>query len=70
MRRKFKDAGVQAAYDHFLADDPAPVTKGKGGAHNAYFVGRSGLPNRLWSRGSLAYAAWAAGRDNFSRRDT
>lgn len=65
-RRTFKDGALQTTYDWFLENDPAPETKGGGGAFNAYFVGRyRPNPARPFGvRGSLAYAAWAAGIDN------
>lgn len=39
--------------------------RARGGGHPAYWVGRHGLPNREWSKGSSDYAAFAAGRDDY-----
>lgn len=65
-KRKFKDRLLQETYDWFLENDPDPSTKGKGSAHNAYYVGRHlNRPDRPFAqRGSVAYSAWAAGIDN------
>lgn len=65
--RKFRDPGQQKAYDHYRATSPDPErVKCQGSCGNAYFVGRT-LPNPrkpFAVKGSLAYAAWAAGIDN------
>lgn len=65
--RKFRNPDLRATYDWFRENAPAPDTKSKGSAHNAYYVGRyhPGRPS-LCVRGSHAYAAWAAGIDNFT----
>lgn len=66
-RRRFKDKGLQAAYDHYRGNPVDPVSqKGRGSAGNAYYVGRTihRLDRPFSVRGSLAYACWAAGIDN------
>lgn len=64
-RRKFKDGAIQSAYDWFRANKPGPETKGQGAAHNAYYVGRYVDQKRPFgTRGSPAYAGWAAGVDD------
>lgn len=65
--RKFKEPHLQAVYDHYRTTKPDPnKTRGQGSAGNGYAVGRLHAdPKRPFAvRGSLAYAAWAAGIDN------
>lgn len=66
-RRKFKEPSHQASYDGLRAMRPDPEKyRGMGGGGSAYAVGytQPDMPNRLYSRGSKAYAHWAAGVDN------
>ncbi len=65
-RRKFKDPDCQQTYDWFRDTKPDPeAQKARGSCGNAYYVGRCHTnPARPFAvRGSLAYAAWAAGID-------
>lgn len=70
-RRKFKDRLLQQFYDWFRDNKPGPelANKMKGSASNAYWVGRWGpdLGRRrpFAQPGSPAYAAWAAGVDDY-----
>lgn len=68
-RRIFAAAEHQAVYDELRAMTPRPdpeQVRGMGGGGNAYAVGytQPDAPNRLFPRGSRAYAHWAAGVDN------
>ena len=67
--RRFKDPSLQEIYRWFLDNDPPPETRGKGGMHNGYYVGRHHPdPDQPWAkRGSPGFAAWAAGIDNARR---
>ena len=68
----FKNDKMQKMYEvcrHLAADQLGEFwLNGKprtGALHrSAYWKGRQGLPCLLWPRNSLAYAAWAAGRDD------
>jgi hypothetical protein len=65
-RRRFRDPGQQATYDHYRARRPdLAATRAAGSAGNGYVVGYT-LPTEPCRRlrSSLAYAAWAAGVDN------
>lgn len=72
----FADRSMKKMYDacrSFGADKNSSFyIQGKphrGAGHRcAYWNGRNGLPSR-WLKNSLAYAAWAAGRDD-RRKDT
>ena len=65
MRRQFKDKIIQGVYDSFRRDDPSPDTRIRGACHAAYYVGRYvDQKHTNHTRGSCAYAAWAAGVDN------
>lgn len=63
--RRFKIKNLQQVYDWYLTNKPDPEEqKSKGAMGNAYYVGRSINQTRPFAiRGSLAYAAWAAGVD-------
>lgn len=66
MNRRFKNKVLQQVYDYFRANKPLPNTRSRGGCHNAYYVGRYVYQKRPTAiRTSPAYAAWAAGVDNF-----
>lgn len=57
---------LQKAYDWFRDNKPDPESqKALGNVGNAYYIGRCfPNPNRPFAqRGSIAYAAWAAGID-------
>jgi hypothetical protein len=66
-KRKFKDHMLQKTY--ILAREQygqygqsiPPSVLG-----NAYRLGRDGLES-IWPRGTMAHAAWAAGRDDWAR---
>ncbi|HGA2320478.1 TPA: hypothetical protein ACIRVE_005094 [Pseudomonas putida] len=66
-RRTFAHAEHQAIYDELrkLRPDLAKY-RGMGGGGNAYVVGytQPEQANRLFPKGSRAYAHWAAGVDN------
>lgn len=62
-RRRFKDSSLQRLYDQYRETPPTTKMTGLG---SAYYLGRNrpdAGPTRC-TRGSLAYAAWAAGVDN------
>lgn len=64
--RRFTSVSLQETYDWFRKTKPDPEQqKGCGAAGNAYYVGRvHPNPARPFAkRGSIAYAAWAAGID-------
>ncbi|MFU2936787.1 hypothetical protein B6S59_18315 [Pseudomonas sp. A46] len=68
-RRTFAAAEHQAVYDQLRTMNPRPdpeKLRGMGGGGNAYAVGytQPDAANRLFPRGSRAYAHWAAGVDN------
>ena len=65
--RKFKEKLLQTFYDNYRRDDPPPESRHYGSAANAYYVGRYHYnPSRPFAvKGSPAYAAWAAGIDNY-----
>lgn len=70
---KFKDKGMQTMYEtcRRLAADLTSefYHQGKphsGAAHrNAYWNGRRGMGPTLFPRGSLSYACWRAGADDY-----
>lgn len=65
MGRRFADSALQKTYEWFREQQPGPETKCRGAAHNAYYVGRHVNQTRPFAvRGSIAYAAWAAGVDD------
>ncbi len=59
MTRKFKHAGMQEIYRLFASDTPPTVSDS---LQTGYKRGLAGIECR-YGRDSLAYAAWAAGRD-------
>lgn len=66
-RRTYTEPRLQLLYDELPAQRPDPAkVRGAGGFGNAYAVGytQPEQPNRLFSPGSRAYVAWAAGVDN------
>lgn len=71
-RRKFADRALQQTYDTLRANPPSPTAQSlaayrmRGSASAAYVRGweRPDEPDKLSVRGSIAYAAWAAGVDN------
>jgi hypothetical protein len=66
-RRVFRNSDLQWIYDYLRREQPDPeAQKARGSAGNAYYVGRCHPnPKRPFAaRGSIAYAAWAAGIDN------
>lgn len=61
-RRSFSDPQMQKAYDLYR-DAPPQSGTFQGGLGAAYRRGRSHPDRQQYVRGSLAYAAWAAGVD-------
>src|SRR4051812_27852156 len=70
---RFENKSTQAIYEtcRRLAADPTSEfyhagEPRSGAAHrNAYWNGRRGLPPTLFPRGSLSYACWRAGADDY-----
>lgn len=62
-RRTFRDPALQRMYDVML-ERGDPSRSGSGHAH-AFHLGYRELltPRHTYPRGTLAYAAWAAGQD-------
>lgn len=55
-----RNAGADTSSEFYHNGKPR-----SGAAHReAYWMGRQGKPNRLWPRGSLAAACYAAGKDD------
>lgn len=64
--RKFKDPVLQKTYDLFRVLKPELVERHKGSCYTSYCVGRYLNQTRpISERGSLEYAAWAAGVDEY-----
>ena len=70
---KFKDKSMQQVYEtcRRLAADPTSefyyngLPRSGAGHRNAYWNGRRGAPPKLYLRGSLSYACWRAGADDY-----
>jgi hypothetical protein len=73
MRARFKDKSMQEIYEtcrRLAADQTSEFyhagSPRSGAAHrNAYWNGRRGMAATLFPRGSLSYACWRAGADDF-----
>lgn len=65
--RKFAHHRLQLMYDLYREWHPTPESQaGRGAAGNAYQLGYKNpiKPDNRFDRGSITYAAWAAGVDN------
>jgi hypothetical protein len=76
--RHYKNKSLQTFYEacrklgadpqsEFYFTDRDGITRRprRGAGHrHAYWNGRQGAPNLLWSRGTFAYVAYMAGRDD------